>query len=543
MSTLKLADNLIIPIGAAMAARGGQRIAIIGKSGSGKTNTQLVLAKEWLENGWPLVCIDPMNGYRTLRDAGLPVLIAGARKSADIFLSVENAGRLAEFSYTERISIILDLSLYEDGEDIRVLEAFLDPFWRMFRNQDEDAPILPFALFIDEAHLYVPQTGITDVTYLINNMGKMGRQLGLSIFFSTQTPTDVQKKFLKQRNIVIAHNVTGSDIGIVAEVVSQPQKDIRGVLKNFMTGEAIVTGDADLLDLKGEDYLLTRIFKWQVTTNPLSVALRESPQMRPIDQAMLQQLQETMKRPAHRVDDRDALIAELQRHIRELKDEIERLRVVQPTDDEEVLIGAPSGILQPTIISENGIVTKVKYDPKPTPAIVIRPPSVVAAGTTDPLLINTGSRRILQTLARIHPLRITRAQLGTLADYKITGGTFLSNFGSLKKSGFIVEKHLIDVTQAGFSYLGMQPREIPNTKDELLSMWQAVLKLQEWLMLSHLISEYPSSISKEELAIKIGMTASGGAFNSYLGNLRRNDLVEPGETPGTFSANGEMLLL
>lgn len=536
MSTLKLADNLIIPIGRRMAEVGGQRIGIIGKSGSGKTNTQLVLTRAWMENGWPIAIIDPMNAYRALRQAGLPILIAGPRKSADLHLTIDNAAKLAEMSFKERFSIILDMSLYRGKDDTLILKNFLDKLLDLLMRQDEDAPILPYALNIDEAHLYVPQVGVNETTYVINDLAKVGRQLGLSIFFSTQTPTDIQKRFLKQRNLIIAHNVNGSDINILAEAVLETASEVRPVVDSLKTGQAIIKGDSELLDTHGAKYLLTQIHKWELTSNALTVSMDETSRVRPIDPMLIAQLQETMKRPAHRVDDRDALITELQRHISQLKAEIERLRNVQPVAALEVMGRVSEPEYVPVMSSPNP--TRESLPRKP-----LTVPSVERTEVQEPLLINTGSRRILQKLAEIHPLLVTRAQLGTLADYKITGGTFLANFGALKKLNFVVESDLIAVTQGGFDYLGIEPREIPNTKDEVLRMWQDVLKPQEWQLMWHLIGQHPSSIEKDILAVKVGMTSTGGAFNSYLGNLRRNALVIVDTKAGSVRANGEMLLL
>jgi hypothetical protein len=40
---------------------------------------------------------------------------------------------------------------------------------------------------------------------------------------------------------------------------------------------------------------------------------------------------------------------------------------------------------------------------------------------------------MLETLARRYPLRVTRAQLGTLAGFTPSGGTFATYFGTLKR--------------------------------------------------------------------------------------------------------------
>lgn len=86
----------------------GKRFGMVGKSGSGKTNAMLVMARQLIEAGWVIAFIDPMNAFRRLRAAGLPVVVAGARESADVRLTPANAEKLAAISFDEGVSMALD---------------------------------------------------------------------------------------------------------------------------------------------------------------------------------------------------------------------------------------------------------------------------------------------------------------------------------------------------------------------------------------------------------------------------------------------------
>src|SRR6185437_11919776 len=96
----------------------GQRIAILGMSGSGKTNTMAVLLEELLPH-LPLTIVDIEGEYHTLREQH-SLLIAGRSEAADIPLLVENAAAIAELSLQRRISVVLDLSDY-DQEEMQVI--------------------------------------------------------------------------------------------------------------------------------------------------------------------------------------------------------------------------------------------------------------------------------------------------------------------------------------------------------------------------------------------------------------------------------------
>lgn len=107
--------------------------------------------------------------------------------------------------------------------------------------------------------------------------------------------------------------------------------------------------------------------------------------------------------------------------------------------------------------------------------------------------LRKGERRMLEVLARSHPARRSRAQIGTLAGFTPSGGTFRTYWGTLRRSGF--------------AHLGEAPRA-PLSRDETLAMWRSALRAGERSMLDVLVET----------------TASGGTFSTYLGTLRRNGL-------------------
>jgi hypothetical protein len=82
------------------------------------------------------------------------------------------------------------------------------------------------------------------------------------------------------------------------------------------------------------------------------------------------------------------------------------------------------------------------------------------------------------------------------------------------------------ITPAGLEYLGAAVPAQPQTTEELLAMWRAALRTGERKMLDELLRVYPDTLTREELGVRTGYTASGGTFGAYLGTLRRNDLVE-----------------
>jgi hypothetical protein len=143
------------------------------------------------------------------------------------------------------------------------------------------------------------------------------------------------------------------------------------------------------------------------------------------------------------------------------------------------------------------------------------------------LHLRAGERRILEVLARRHPTKLTRAQLGTLSGFTPSGGTFGTYFGTLKRNALLVEQDgEVSITQDGFDYLGMDRPRKPQTTNEVLTMWRNALRSGEWRMLDVLVGVYPRSLSRKALGDTAGYEVSGGTFGTYLGTLRRNGLVD-----------------
>jgi hypothetical protein len=144
------------------------------------------------------------------------------------------------------------------------------------------------------------------------------------------------------------------------------------------------------------------------------------------------------------------------------------------------------------------------------------------------LQLRAGERRMLHTLAQRYPTTLTRAQLGTLAGFTPSGGTFGAYFGTLKRYGLLTEaaNGEVEITQAGLAYLGSDVPPPPQTTAEVLAMWRRALRAGEWRLLETFVAAYPGTLSRDALGAHTGFTPTGGTFSTYLGTLRRNSLIE-----------------
>jgi hypothetical protein len=51
--------------------------------------------------------------------------------------------------------------------------------------------------------------------------------------------------------------------------------------------------------------------------------------------------------------------------------------------------------------------------------------------------LRAGERKMLAVLAQRYPMKFTRVQLGTLAGYTASGGTFGAYFSTLRRHGLV----------------------------------------------------------------------------------------------------------
>jgi hypothetical protein len=80
---------------------------------------------------------------------------------------------------------------------------------------------------------------------------------------------------------------------------------------------------------------------------------------------------------------------------------------------------------------------------------------------------------MVEALGRMAPLRLSRAQWGTVARLKTSGGTWSTYLSDIRRAGFLDESAAgYTLTPAGFDYLGGRPA--PLTAIELQEHYRHV---------------------------------------------------------------------
>jgi hypothetical protein len=540
---LRIARGRSLPIDAVT-----QTFGILGKRGAGKTNTAVVIAEEMIRAGLPNIIVDPVGvwwGLRSSKDGqqkGLPVYIFGG-EHGDIPLEEAAGHVVADFIVETRQPVVLDVS----GFSKNAARRFMTDFGERLYRSNRDA----LHLTIDEADTFIPQRvarGEERLIGAINDIVRRGRARGLGVTLISQRPALINKDVLTQIEALITHRLTGpQDRDAIKRWVEHHADDDQAekVLASLATledGEAWIWSPGWLGLF--ERIRIRERSTFDSSATPKVGEKRRLPKV--VAHADLALLQERMAATVERAKSDDPRI--LQRRIAELEAGVRavsaapvRVEVPVVSDEQLARLGELTAALG-TLVADLGEalrrVSRGASRPQPPAATALPPPPPapprararreVAAKPNDEgdAPLRAGERRMLETLVQRHPLKLTRAQLGTLADFTASGGTFGAYFGTLKRRGFVVEDSVgVGATPDGIDEVGGAP-STPQTTEEILALWRSVLRAGERRMLDVLIEARPGEITREELGARSGFEASGGTFGAYLGTLRRNDLAD-----------------
>lgn len=550
------------------------------------TYTGAVLAEEIIRAGYPAIIIDPLGvwwGLRSSEDgegAGLPVVIFGG-EHADVPLDVKSGELVADVIVNERISAIIDLSLLSKGEARKFMTSFISHLYRVNRE--------PAHVLIDEADAFAPQRGATgDAAPLLGAMQDLvrrGRVRGLGVTLISQRPAVLSKDVLTQAGVLIAMRMSGPrDVAAIDEWIrlhadEDQAKALKASLPSLPVGTAWVwapTYPEELVQVA-----IRRRTTFDSSSTPKVGAVRLMPKkMARVDlealgeqiaaaakdaeendpktlRARIRELEKKAPKPVPVVetrveyvnvpvlsDEQSADLVEARRVLGEALGAVETATKVLSSLEEQIArsTGAPATSPPPARrATKSARPPTVAAAPKPSRPVgqtsASRPTAVDAA--SDGVTLKAGARRMLEALASNHPMRLTKAQVHTLAKMR-KSGTSSTYWSMLRSAGFLDERGGdIGITQEGLDHLGVV-LGAPMSSEEVIAQYRSILKAGAVRMFDYLVSEYPQAVTKAEIADAAEMEVASGTFSTYLSTLRRNGLLE--STPEGFRA-AEVLFL
>lgn len=206
---LEVADDGRVSLPAQDVVTG--RGLVAGVSGSGKSNSAVVIAEEVLDLGIPLVVLDPEGEFVALGDE-YPVVIFGDSADADVNGGAEEAHGIARRAVIEGIPVVFNLGDYTEQRAEQIAGAVAEGLFAAERECET-----PLLLVVDELDEYLPETAKTAASKPLTRIAQRGRKRGLGLLGVSQRPADVSKSFVTQADYLAWHRLTWQNDIEVAE--------------------------------------------------------------------------------------------------------------------------------------------------------------------------------------------------------------------------------------------------------------------------------------------------------------------------------------
>lgn len=532
-----------------------QHIAILGKTGSGKTYLAKWIAEYLLAAKRRVCIIDPTGVWFGLRSdasgkkAAFPIVVFGG-EHADVPLGRNHGAAIAEIVGTTDTPAVLDTRLMTVGDRTQFFTDFGEALLRKNKG--------PLHLIIDEAHLFAPQGRVNDpqsgkMLHAANNLVSLGRGVGLRVILISQRPAKLHKDSLTQAETLIAMRlIAPQDRRAVEDWIGEWADPKQGAellksLPSLPTGEGwLWSPEAGILQRQKFPRIITYDSSRAPDGDIGKIVLAN------IDLPTIQARLETV---AHDAFDNDpkrlrAKLLEVQKELVAVqknspKPEIKRVEIPILKNDQLLRLEKAAEKAQKAgevaLLIWREMTDTLRSLKNAAPAAVVdrlpqRPLPIVSrpAQVTPKHQSNGNSsigglaRKILTVLAQ-YPQGMGVERLAILANSTVNGH-FNSTVSSLRTSGYVTPARVtpIQITEDGMGALGAyEPMPVGA---ELRAYWISKVGGLKAKILSTLCQDYPSTFPIEALAEACGSTVNGH-FNSSVSSLRTMGLMTPARTP------------
>lgn len=244
MKNLRIAKGLTLPLEVVT-----QTIGVLAKRRAGKSYAMRRLAEQLLKAGQQVVIVDPKGdqwGIRSAADGvspGLPVVILGGER-ADVPLEVHSGEIVAKLVVEDRVSVLLDLSLFRKHEVSTFMSAFLENLYRLKAREIYRTPMM---LIIDEADAIAPQKPMKGEERMLGaaeDIVRRGGQRGIGCTLVTQRSAVINKNVLTQIQILVSlrtiapQDLAAIDAWIDVHGTEKERKTLKESLPSLPTGDA-----------------------------------------------------------------------------------------------------------------------------------------------------------------------------------------------------------------------------------------------------------------------------------------------------------------
>lgn len=524
------------------------RLLIQANSGGGKSWALRKLLEQSHGQVQQIV-LDLEGEFSTLREKYDYVLIG---KEGDIPINIKVAELLARKLLELNSSAIIDLYELKAHERILFVKRFLDSMINAPKKLWH-----PCIVVVDEAHIFCPEKGKAESMASVIDLCTRGRKRGYCAVLATQRLSKLHKDAAAECNNKLIGR-TGLDIDMkrAGEELGFTSKNQLLSLRDLMPGEFFAFGPSI-----SRSIISCKINK-VATTHPRagSRELTVSPPATDKVKTLLSKLGDLPKA----ADEELRTVQDFKQKIRELKFELRAKP--KPEADKNALhnsyqqgfkdgkkvefeeLGKASdrniryhgyleriekviGSWREKKPSDSPVRPVIKFD-KPRPITFTKNPSPVVPVDMihpgeDNIPLRAGAMKMLKVAAMFFSSGgVSKQQIATMSGFSVKGGTFNTYLSELKRNGWLIEQFdKLFTTEEGFKSAGDVP-DLPSDSQEIIQMWARKFRAGASKMLRVIAEVYPEGLSKEELGERTGFVSSGGTFNTYLSELRRNDLIE-----------------
>jgi uncharacterized protein len=557
---IDLAPDLKLPIDAVT-----QKLAHMGRTGSGKTYGAMKLAEQMLALRAQIVALDPVGVWWGLRVAadgkspGLSIPVFGGLHG-DVPLEPTAGALIADLIVDRNICAVVDVSQMISAEQARFVTAFAI---RLFeRRKSQPAAMM---IFLEEAQEFVPQNpqkGEEKMLHAFQRLCKIGRNFGIGVDLISQRPQEVNKKVLNMTECVFCFQMTGpQEREAIRKWVSEKGEEVSVVetLPKLAVGHAHVWSP-QWLQISRTVHISKRS-TYNASSTPIVGA-------KPVDVAALAPVDFDQIRAAmadtierQKADDPRELrkrIAELERAAAQAKPaavdtnavadaekrgyergraetEAAFSRIDGASNELATALNVASDAYRRLIAglelpepSEVRPVPPQRTETKPSQSGLesrrnetTRPVREMVTASGEKL--SKSERKVLIALAQ-YPAGRTKVQIAILTGYAHNGGGFNNSISALRSRGLLEGSgESMTITRAGLGALGSYD-PLPSGR-ALADHWMGQLSKAEKSALQVLIDVYPRALDKATLAIRAGYEANGGGFNNALSRLRTLELI------------------
>jgi len=553
---LQIATDLTLPLEVVT-----EKLAFLGRTGSGKTYAAMKLKELMREAGAQTIALDPVGAWYGIRIGGSWNVYIFGGLHGDFPLEPTGGKLMADLIVDRGLSVVLDVSQFIRSEQVRFASDFIERFF----NRKKASPSAVH-LFLEECQEFAPQNNAPNEAHMLHHferLWKLGRGFGIGGTLLSQRPQEVNKKVLNQSGTLFAFNMTGpQERKAIADWTRQAgiDEDIESVLPKLKVGEPHVWSPT-FLNISKTIHILPKTTA-DVSMTPKVGARTREQVLTPIDvERLTADMAATIEKS--KADDPK----ELRKQILALAAELKKANTFQSnsapalppkivevsvlTDaDREFLskfwtdvsqLQDKASTLMMAVRDVETVLSKALRPGSQQPSARIghlkmpQPPIVKHSGPFDKMrkspvaasseLGNSGLRRILIALAQ-YPQGRSARQVGILAGLSSKSGSFNTYLSKGRSSGWIEgERGMLRITDGGLEALGnFDP--LPQGP-ELLNYWLSELGDGGAARILRVLAQaYPKSMSKEELGTAAELSHTSGSFNTYLSRLRTLELAE-----------------